>query len=109
MLLLLRPQGYIWMKIAGMQVNLEDYYDKDDGVGDADTEKKNKLDFITQLGAADPESIEDYGLTFEMEVVGNPGTTVNLVKDGGARGVDGSNWQEWCARISRACTTLLPT
>ena len=76
---------------AGVQVSIDDYYDKDYGVGDSEVEKKNKLDFLKQLAASDPDSVEEYGVTFDMEVVGNPGVTVDLVKDGGQRVMTGAD------------------
>eukprot|EP01052_Picozoa_sp_SAG31_P058199 SAG31_NODE_17648_length_663_cov_0.820922_1_plen_99_part_10 len=94
--------GYIWMKIAGMRVTIEDYYNKDYGVGDTVAEKQHKLDFFAELATTEPDSIEDYGVTFDMEVLGNPGTKFDMVKDGGMRVVTSANHSEWVSRLTSA-------
>eukprot|EP01051_Picozoa_sp_SAG22_P011408 SAG22_NODE_1094_length_5587_cov_6.950580_3_plen_82_part_00 len=60
------------------------------GVGDQD-EKRNKLDYIQAAARSDDEflrdSIEDFGLVFDMPVVGHTNSRVSLGKDGGTRPV----------------------
>jgi hypothetical protein len=91
--------GYIWKKIANVPVTLDDYYAPDEGVGDAETEKKNKIEYLTQLAHTDPEAVADFGVMFDMEVVGNPGTRMDLLKSGAQQLVTAANVSEW-ARLT---------